>query len=403
MLDESQNKEEKKPLFAHFLEIKPFLILYVTGFLVFLCWLHLSTTILEPADTVVAQIALVIYSFLGPIVYVLTKRIYKEFEEFFKQVPAKNLNWKRIAGLPESEEIGFLFDKHSDFESFRDKVHNRLTSNKATLVSIGLVLVILPLSLLQDFQRELYVVIFNQPSISLAVVEYSFFMVYWAIVEVLLLNIVWMIFTVTHALLTLNREKNLFHISKRIDDLGVIYNELEMKGVKKSDIDVFDFSFKRFTTGLSRIASFVLSLSLKIAFVGGFCSIPAVIYFILTERMLVVWYGLEIVACSLSVIVFILGQYGAWRLWCDAKTNSIKLLNAICSKITMTVLDPQVSEEVKKKIEVDAEIMNQTLENIKKTFAVTYTSSAVFKVASANFLAFGPFVIELLVFRLILT
>lgn len=402
MLEEIKKKWESKPLFAHFLGIKAFLILYITGFLVYFGWLHLCITLSDTPGVIANQIGLTIYTFLGPAVYILTKRIYEEFEELFKQVPLANRKWKKIAGFPESEEFAFLFSKESDFNRYRQKVHKRVNNKKEKIVSIGLASIFLPLNLVQHYQGDIFNVIFHQSWFSLSVVEYYSFLIYWIIIYALLLSIVWMILTVTHALLMLNREKYRLHITNRIDELALSYEQLEKNGLSKSEIGLLDLSFKRFTAGLSTIVSFVLSLSLKIALVGGFSTIPAIIYFSLNGRIETVWYGACILACSLSILLFILGQYGAWRLWCDAKNNAVKLLNAICAKITMIMLDPQVPEELKKKIEVDAECMNQTIANINKTFAVTYTSSAVFKIVSANFLAFGPLIIEQIVIRFIL-
>lgn len=401
-MEKIKEKFETKPLFAHFLSRKPFLVLYISGFILFCGWIHFCYTISDFANFFTNQISIVIYVFLGPVAYILVKKVYQEFQDLFKKDPAPTQKWKSIAGFPDRQELAYLFAEITDFDKYRSEVYQKVNNNKAKIVSIILPSVLFILTLFLDYPLELHSIPADQPWFSIAILEYFSFMIYWVIIYALLLNIVWMIFTITTALLMVNRQKNLLQISQSINELAESYKDLEKNGLTKTEIALLDFSFKRFTAGLSVIAKFVLSLSLKIAVVGGFSTIPAFIYFILTEKIIVVWYGLCLFSCSLSVLVFVLGQYGAWRVWCDAKINSVKLLTAICSKITVIEHDPKILDHVKNKIQVDADCMNRTISSINQTATVTYTSSAIFKVVSANFLAFGPILIEQILIRMLL-
>jgi hypothetical protein len=385
---------EAKPLFVYVLNFKVFLAIYFVGFLAMLGWVHVAIQINDSPTILTAQIGTVIYSFLAPTVFILAKRIFKEFNQFFKvQNPPIDLIENPIT---ESEELANLFLDSNSFDTFRSNIILTVNNSKHKIISIILGAVFFPLNLLQDFQKMYYAPIFSNFPFSLQAIEYLSYNIFWTAIYILLFSIILLIFSVTYTLLRLKKEKKNLQITTNVTNL--VEKSRKNQAILKKDIEQLNASFQTFSSSLSIISCFIVSLSLKIAFVGAFSTIPAIIYFGTTGRISVVWYGACIMACSLSIAVFILGQYGAWSVWSETKKKAIKLLVAICAKYKE--ICPM--ETIEGKAVADIDCINKTKEDIEKATPVTYTSSAVFKVASANLLAFGPIILEQIVTRLIL-
>jgi hypothetical protein len=206
----------------------------------------------------------------------------------------------------------------------------------------------------------------------------------------------------------LKKEKPHLQVTESIRGLESIASLSEQneqskaKGQKdplKARINFLDLSFRTFNAGLAPIVNFIVSLSLKIAVIAILCSAPPLFLFFTTYTINPLWYGLCAFACSLSVSVFVIGQYGAWRLWCESKKEANKSLNSLCKLGTdgCKELDNVEGSEKHpkiKRIRVDPNMVRKLQVDINSLSAMTYTSSALFKIIAANFLAFGPIIIE---------
>jgi hypothetical protein len=397
MANTKDGQMEAKPLFAYVLNIRVFLIIYFIGFLVLFGWVHMAIQINDQPTIVSAQLSTVIYAFLAPSVFILAKKIFDEFNLLFRESNKPIDNFEM--SISEREELANLFSDSSDFDRYRSRIYRMVNNSKEKIIAIALGSLFLPLNLLQDSQKDFYSPIFTNFPFSIQAVEYLAYYVFWVATYALLFSIILLIFSVTYALLGLKKEKHNFKINNTLKDVISKFKEMKKNGLFKSNIEQLNASFKTFSSSLSTISSFVLSLSLKIAFVGAFSTVPALIYFVTTGRISVVWYGACIMGCSLSIVVFILGQYGAWTIWSETEIRTSKLLTAICAKYQEICPDKKT---IKGKSIADIDCIIKTGEDIEKATPVTYTSSAIFKVAAANFLAFGPIIIEQVVTRLVL-
>jgi hypothetical protein len=381
---------EYSPLFSHFLKTKNFLILYIIGFLLFIFWLRLNFLVGDKASIATAELQLSIFAFLSPMVFVLVKRIFREFEALFEKTTSKAAAWRGRIGLFESHEFAYLFAEESEFTRYRHGISKMLNNPREKQTALGMAFcLILPLIIVQDIQQGPVRSLFSGLLSPSSTILYFFWAVYWATVISLLLSVVWMIITATRALLYLEREKPHLHITQALLDLEKFCEERKEKGESlDAKIDLLDLSFRRFKAGLLPIVNFVLSLSLKIAFVAVFCSLPALVYFLFTQRVVVIWYSLCAFSILLSIIVFVVGQYGVHRLWSISRKDATGLLNHVCHEITNS---RKGSNREKSKATNSIRKLSADLSGLTP---ITYTSSSIFKVASLNFLAFGPIIIE---------
>lgn len=403
--------EEDAPLFSHFLNIKGFLILFVAGCVAMIAWIHMSGSVenvaVAHALSASAEIGLGIFIFLAPTVYYLVKRIRKEFKTLFEKDLPSEASWSMRAGFSNAEQIGYLFPDNTEFSRYRHEVHKMLNDSREKYIVLGLAFcLILPLTVLQDIQRGLLSSVFSGPSFLWSAVEYFYYTVYWSVVFSLLLSVVWMIVTVTRALLNLEKERPNLHMTKSIEQVYGSLRSSKQTDLSRAKVGLLDLSFRRFKAGLSPIVSFVLVLSLEIAFVGVFCSVPALAYFLLTKDVRVfVWYGLCVSSCLLSVVVFVIGQYGVWRLWASSKKDILKLLDHICAEKTEKCSDlyslrTSSAQKEAKEVERYVGFVQRTSIDLNQLTTMTYTSSAIFKLVSVNFLSFAPLLVELILVRL---
>lgn len=389
-------KRKSLPLFSYFLNIRPFLVLYIIGFLVFIFWFQLNYLFGDSASITTSILSLSIFTFLSPMVYILVKRVFREFETLFEKTSSKISSWRNRIGLSESKEFAYLFAEETEFKRYKRDVLKMLNDRREKYVTVGTAFcLLLPLLILQDVQQEPVRSAFSGSMFPLSAIAYSFWIVYWATIYSLLLSVVWMIITATRALLNLEKEKPHLHITQSLSELHEFCEREEKEEPIDAKLDLLDLSFRRFKAGLSPIVNFVLSLSLKIAFVGGFCSFPALVYFLFTRRVVVIWYSLCAFSCLLSVIVFVVGQYGVSRLWSVSKKDATRLLNHVCHEITDS-RKGSIQENMKA-----ASSIRKLSADLSQLTAVTYTSSSIFKVVSMNFLAFGPIIIEQILIHMV--
>lgn len=411
MSTDEKSTEGYAPLFSHFLNFGVFLILFVAGCVALIASIHMSGSV---EDVVVrhaffasAEIGLCIFLFLAPTVYYLVKRICNEFKTLFEKDLPSAVTWSVRAGSSHAEEIGYLFSDNTEFTRYRRDVQKMLNDSREKYIALGLAFcLILPLSVVQDaIQRGLLSSMFSGSLFPWSAIEYLYYTVYWIVVFSLLLSVVWMIVTVTRALLNLEKEKPNLHITKSIEKVAESLRSSKQTDLSRAKIGLLDLAFRRFKAGLSPIVNFVLYLSLEIAFVGVFCSVPALAYFLLTKDVIVVWYGLCISSCILSVVVFVIGQYGVWRLWASSKKDILKLLDHICVEETekcsgLYSLRTSSAQKEAKEVERYVSFVQRLSIDLNHLTTMTYTSSAIFKLVSINFLSFAPLLLEILLGRM---
>ncbi len=387
--------EGSSTLFSYFLTTKAFMILYVAGFFALIGWLHMNWSIGKSENLSSIGVSLVIFTFLAPTVYYLAKRLFRESEALFEKDVTNGTKWLKRTGLEQVQEMKDLFSKETEFGRYKSSVRKMLNDRRERYFCILIAFFLIqPLVILDDFRRGFLLPVFQGTLFSWPMAEYSYWIVYWAVVYTLLLSVVWMVLTVARALLLLEKEKPHLHITQSIEKLHQSCQSLEKtkenqtRDLSRTDIGLLDLSFRRFKAGLSPIVNFVLSLSLKIAFVGTLSSIPALVSFVMTREINVSWYGLCVFSCLLSVAVFLIGQYGVWRLWSGSKRDAIRLLDHIC---TLKTKQPRsLSSKQLGEVEKYVIFVNRMNDNINKLSTVTYTSSSVFKLISVNFLSFAP-------------
>jgi hypothetical protein len=212
-----------------------------------------------------------------------------------------------------------------------------------------------------------------------------------------------MTITSIRALLKLNTERKHLQITHAIEKMTETFHQTDEQNLVTARLGILDLSFRRFKAGLKPMVNFVFSLSIRITFVAVFAPISAPLYLVLTKQIIHVWYGVSIFLCLTGVAVFIIGQYAAWKLWSTSKATAEILLDRICaetaenySSLCLRNCNPNKKEIIGIEKEVDAiRKLNTDLDQIS---AVTYTSSSIFKLISVNFLAFGPLILEQLLF-----
>ncbi len=393
---EMYGNRKASPLFSYFLNAKAFLILYALGFSVFLGWIYVVLSFGDSADILTSVLMLSIYTFLGPSVYIFLKGIFKEFETLFKKPSPKATKWSRRTGFSVTEEFGGLFSNEKEFNHYRHGILRMLYDTRAKYLSIGIALcLLLPVNISQDLQQGPLKSALSGPMFLPSAIAYSFWILYWAAIYSLLLSVVWMIIAITRALLNLEKEKPHLHVTQSLSALHESCKNETNEALQSARLDLLDASFRRFRAGLSPITNFALSLSLKIAFVGGFFSVPALVYFLITQRVHATWYSLCVFSGLLSIAVFVVSQHAVSRLWAVSKKDANRFLDQVCREITE---DNEEPTEGKVKTVTSVRKLSTDLNQLS---AITYTSSSLFKVISVNFLAFGPLLIEQTLIRFV--
>ena len=405
-----QSTKEYVPLFSRFLNKRSFLVLYVAGCISLIASIHMSGSLpdsIRLGKLVSSEIGLGIFLFLAPTVYYLVKKIREEFESLFEKDLPERASWSMRAGSSQAKEIAYLFSDNEQFALYRHGIQSMLHDSREKYIALGLSFcLILPLSLLDDSRNEILSSVFSGSLYPWSALEYICYTAYWAVIFSLLISVVWMIVTAARALLNLKIEKPYLHITKSIEKAAESLERAKETDLSRAKIGLLDLAFRRFRAGLSPIVNFVLYLSLEIAFVSVLCSIPALAFFLLSDaRSALVWYGLCISACALSVSVFVIGQYGVWRLWASSKKDILKLLDHVCAEKIDTgssFYSSRTSHSRKeaKEIEEYVSFVQRFSIDMNQLTTMTYTSSAIFKLISLNFLAFAPLMLEIFVIRL---
>lgn len=396
-----QDQERHIPLFSRFLMLKRFSILFAGGVLSTFAWIYAGIHTGNEANTISGIFSFLIFVFMAPYVLHITKGIFNDFKDIFER-SSKSKDWETRVGLSKSARLEFLFSDNASFERYRKNVAQMLYNKREKSLALGMAfLVILPLTLLQDYQRGVLNLIFSEPYQHWIIIAYFYQVLYWALVYSILLSIVWMIMVVVKALLGLDKQRPHLHITKSTIELN---DYLRSKKIERAraKMGLLDLSLRTLKAGLSPIVDFVFSSSLKIAFVGAFSSFPALFYFLTTKDIVFGWYALCIFSCLLSIAVFGLGQFGAWRLWTNSKKNALLLLDHIYA-IRANQFSKRLNPHEEKIIKEDVEFLHELSTEISQLTATTYTSSSFFKLLSVNFLSFGPILAEQILLLLYLS
>lgn len=375
--------------FSYFLGAKTFLILYMSGFLVFAGWLHIA---LECGDTMHLNanlLSLGIYVFLAPIVYFWVKKILNDFLILFGFKIYGKPNDNGQASISKSDIIRSMFSNDVVFSRYKQQLFEMLNNKKEKyFVIIISVLIVLFLGI-QDMQRPELHTVLEGFSFAWTNAEYISWLIYWTLAYSLLISVLWLITVIIRAFLIIEKEKTCLNVTASLLDLKECL-DLKKINTLKLKIDILDISFRGLKAGLHLIQDFILSLSLKIAFIGAFCSFPALLYFLFTRKVLPVWYALCVFCCLLSIGVFVLGQYGVWKLWTNSKKEAVLSIDHFFSDITKRL------NNLSTKKARSLESIREFTDDLNNMTTITYTSSSVFKIISANFFVFGPVIVEYL-------
>lgn len=363
------------PFFTLVLKIRSFLIFYLFGLLVCCSSIYFYWIIGNQGLFISYIFATIIFGIICPAAYFFAKSILAEFKRLFES-------------SSKYEEVAFLFIKNRDFSKYKTTVSQTLHSRYEKVFAIGVgFLLWLPVNLVQDISSG-YIIALNKAIGPLAYIGYSFYLIYWSFALAVIFSVAWMVLTVTKGLLDLKKEKERLLITKSIRDLSVLIKSKEIKKLPKDKCGLLEPCFTTFKSGLGSVVNLVVSMAVKIAVVSLSYSIPSVIYFATTNQIFPTWYAASTFGISLSIAVFVVGQYGAWRLWSSSKKEAVMILTHACR--IRTKLKPSGPRYVRN----DINYMNGLITEINRLPNVTYTSSAVFKIAAANFLAFGPVLLK---------
>lgn len=386
------------PLFSHFLTIKAFSMLMMGGLLACTYQVYLSWDIGDKPGMSTNVLSLIIFILFAPYVYYVTKRILGDFHRIFYQDSSQ-----RNIVIKKWGKVRYLFSQREAFERYRQNVFSMLYANREKYVVIGLAFcVIFPMVLIQDYQRGIVSHILSGSMPLWNIIEYSYANIYFTIMYAILLSIVWVITTIVRALLSLEKEKTHLHITQCLMGLQESIKSTNLpSATMRAHTALLTLSLRRFKAGLSSIVNFISSSSLKIAFVSSTCSIPALIYFLATKRIVMAWYALCASAVLLSVAVFVIGQYGVWRLWVSSKEDASYLLDQVCTMKTQEVSTQFSSSEEIKEVQEDLAFLSEAITDLDEMTATTYTPSVMLKLATVNFLSFGPLVLEQIFLRVL--
>jgi hypothetical protein len=375
------------PLFTNFLNLKYFLFLYIGGFIAIISYVLYS---MDPENLHFGVLPnLVIFLILAPIIFLGLKKIYTDFNRMFEIGQIKTNEWRKEAGFPQSD-VTYLFSDKAKFERFKVYVTNILENQNEKYIALAITYGLgIPIIIVSNLQRGYIQGILTSP-FSIASLTVYYWVFYWCFIYALFLSVCWMIITILRALHKINKEKPNLHITQTINELRVSCSQ---QSLKKTQIELLDVSFRRFKAGLTPLVNFAVSSSLLFALIGSVFSAWAVIYFILTKNIDIVWYGTSFAWFSIGITFFILGQFDAWQLWSGAKKDALELLNFLCVKKTDIAATGPLSKSIEEKTS-DFELIGKFSENITQLDSVMYTSSSIYKVAAVYALAFGPIIVD---------
>ena len=368
------------PLFSYFLPKKAFLSLYIAGIIISSFYLYTDFVFEEMKLASVDSLYLIIIIVLGLYAFFVCNGLYNDFNSIFPVVSQENKNIGKKSIL-----VRNLFLTKKSYKSFIDKVSHQLNSKNEKYFSLGFASILSILLFIEDYYSKRLLISFSEP---LMLLRYVPSFIYSTIIFVLLFSIIWLILTMIRALLQLQKESPQLHITKFLHNLEKSM-ESHQGNFESQRIGMLDLSFRRFQAGLGIIVNFILSFSLKLALVGAIHSIPALIYYIITGDIVIVWYGFEIVIALMSLGVFVFGQYGVWRLWHPSKEKAMFLLQQICAFRTKDFSNNHFPNDVNE----DTTLLCKVISDLESLKTVTYSSS-FFKLASVNFLTFAPIVLE---------
>jgi len=375
--------------FAHFLKPVNGALLIAGGLLACILPIQSGLSQTDPLISI-GVVALIIFIPLSLYVYFEARNIHNRFQEIFSK---------------DNESLGGLFVEKEKYESFIRISKNRIASNNeyyfSFLISFG---IILPSGYVLDFVRgatlNSYLQAFQRTPL-LITVENAYVGLYWTIVESILLSVVWVILGMTVALYNLGKERPNFEVTKSNREIMKIIRESKERGISRLHLESADFSFGRLKCGLLPLADFVFMLSIKIALVGFFVSIPAILYYMLSplRYSALVWYGLCSFIVVLSLMVFIIAELGTYRIWNSSKDETLVLLEQLSDKVKFECIksifssqDPP-STDTTEHLEKDANFIRSVIEDLRKLECTHFTVSSVAKLLGAVVLPFVPLII----------
>jgi hypothetical protein len=375
--------------FAHFLKPINGALLIAGGLLACVIPIHSGLSQADPLISI-GIVSLAIFLPLSLYVYFEAKNIHKRFEEIFSI---------------DNESLGNLFVGKEEYESFIQISRNRIVSRHeyyfSFLVSFG---IILPSGYILDLVRrtttvDSYIQAFQRTPL-LINVENAYVVLYWTFIESILLSVVWVILGITVALYNLGKEKPHLVVTRSNRQLMKKIQESKERGMSALRLDSADFSFGRLKCGLLPMADFVFILSLKIALVGFFVSIPAILNYVLSplRYSALIWYGLCSFIALLSLMVFIIAELGTYRIWNSAKDETLVLLEQLSDKVKFECIksifsSDEVETDTTEHHERDANFIRSVIDDLRKLECTHFTLSSVAKLLGAVLLPFVPLII----------
>jgi hypothetical protein len=348
---------------------------------------------LEQADslTPIGFIALIIFIPLSIYVYFEVRNIQNGFQEIFSK---------------DNESLRGLFIREKEYVSFLRNSKKRIYSANeyyfTFIISIG---IILPSGYIMDLAKGTTTLGFYLQALQktplLVTLTNAYITLYWTLVETILFSVVWLILGMTVALYNLGKEKANLDITRSNLELKKTIHEAKQKEISKLDLESADLSYGRLKCGLLPVADFVFTLALKIAVVGLFYSVPAMLYFIFSPLRYtgVVWYGLCSFSAVLSCMVFVIAQLGTYKVWNGSKDQTLVLLEQLCDKVKFecirSMFSPQdfPSRERTERLEKDTNFIRSTIDDLRRLECTHFTVSSVAKLIGAVVLPFVPLII----------
>jgi hypothetical protein len=375
--------------FAHFLKPINGALLIAGGLLACILSIQSALSQSDPL-TSIGVVALIIFIPLSLYVYFEARNIHTRFQEIFSK---------------DNESLGSLFVEKEKYESFIRISKNRINSSNeyyfSFLISFG---IIFPsgyiLDLLRGATLDSYLQAFQRTPL-LITAENAYVGLYWAFVDSILLSVVWVIMGMTVALYNLGKERPNFEVTKSNREIMKIIHESKEKGISRLRLESGDFSFGRLKCGLLPMTDFVFMLSLKIALVGFFVSIPALLYYALSplRYSAIVWYGLCSFTAVLSFMVFIIAELGTYKIWNSSKDETLVLLEQLldrvkfeCIKSIFSSQDPP-SRDTIEHLEKKTNFIRSVIDDLRKLECTHFTVSSVAKLLGAVVLPFVPLII----------
>jgi len=375
--------------FAHFLKPANCALLIAGGLLACILPIQSGLSQTDPLISI-GLVALIIFIPLSLYVYFEARNIHNRFQEIFSK---------------DNESLGGLFVEKEKYESFIRISKNRIASSNeyyfSFLISFG---IILPSGYVLDLVRGATFYSYLQAlqrTPLLVTIENAYVGLYWTFVESILLSVVWVILGMTVALYNLGKERPNFEVTKSNCEIMKIIHESKERGISRLRLESADFSFGRLKCGLLPMADFVFMLSIKIALVGFFVSIPAILYYVLSplRYSALVWYGLCSFTAVLSFMVFIIAELGTYRIWNSSKDETLVLLEQLSDKVKFECIksifssqDPSSRDPIEH-LEKNANFIRSVIDDLRKLECTHFTVSSVAKLLGAVVLPFVPLII----------